>query len=80
MLLASLASDSSWFLDSNYKGGDYGLSLPHPDAGIWLCQETFLPNRVGHMAHQPERYGWGHLVVKGVRNSILLSNRQSAWR
>ena len=28
MLLASLASDSSWFPDSNYNSGDYGLSLP----------------------------------------------------
>ena len=54
-LLAFLASDSSWFPDSNYNSGDYGLSLPCPDAGIWLHQETFLPNWVGRMAHQPER-------------------------
>ena len=51
MLLASLASDSSWFPDSNYNSGDYGLSLPHPDVGIWLRQETFLPNWVGRVAH-----------------------------
>ena len=55
MLLASLASDSSWFPDSIYNGGDCGPSLPHPDTGIWLRQETFLPNWVGWMAHQPER-------------------------
>ena len=55
MLLASLASDSSWFPDSNYNSGDYGLSLLHPDTGIWLRQETFLPNWVGRVAHKPER-------------------------
>ena len=55
MLLASLASDSSWFPDSNCNNGDYGLSLPRLDTGIWLRQETFLPNWVGRMAHQPER-------------------------
>ena len=48
---------SSWFPDSNYNSGGYGLSLPHSDAGIWLRQETFLPNWVGRMAHQPEREG-----------------------
>ena len=53
--LASLASDSSWFPESNYNSGDYGLSLPYPDTNIWLRQETFLPNWVGRMAHQPER-------------------------
>ena len=33
-------------------GGDYGLSLPHFDTGIWLRYETFLPNWLGRVAHQ----------------------------
>ena len=46
-------ADTEPFVPKHLHAGDYcRLSLPHLGVGIWLHQETFLPNWIGQMAHQ----------------------------
>ena len=70
--LASLASDPLRSPDSNYNSGDYGLFLPHPDTGIWLHQEIFLPNGAGRMEHQRDYRGrWEWCLPASTALSFL---------